>query len=165
MNMMGDNDLSDLFEEQHEFADTNFGGPASPDDLFSIFEGLDAELTRLDDPQKQSISLVFHESETTELDFESVLASPISSKRPKLNSGLAPTDGQQRVSHITVERNRRRQMNEHLTVLRKLMPCFYVKRVSFFLSIRNSCLTYFTILEWHSPSHPSCGCSLRAVYP
>lgn len=38
--------------------------------------------------------------------------------------------GQQRVSHITVERNRRKQMNEHLSVLRSLMPCFYVKRVS-----------------------------------
>jgi transcription factor SPEECHLESS len=34
-----------------------------------------------------------------------------------------------KVSHITVERNRRKQMNEHLTILRSLMPCFYVKRV------------------------------------
>lgn len=32
-------------------------------------------------------------------------------------------------SHIAVERNRRKQMNEHLAVLRSLMPCFYVKRV------------------------------------
>ncbi|XP_062178641.1 transcription factor SPEECHLESS-like [Phragmites australis] len=31
-------------------------------------------------------------------------------------------------SHITVERNRRKQMNENLAVLRSLMPCFYVKR-------------------------------------
>ncbi|MED6188524.1 hypothetical protein PIB30_086809 [Stylosanthes scabra] len=31
-------------------------------------------------------------------------------------------------SHITVERNRRKQMNEHLSVLRSLMPSFYVKR-------------------------------------
>ncbi|KAL8240814.1 hypothetical protein R6Q59_014169 [Mikania micrantha] len=37
-------------------------------------------------------------------------------------------DEQPKVSHITVERNRRKQMNEHLTVLRSLMPCFYVKR-------------------------------------
>ncbi|XP_058083182.1 transcription factor MUTE [Magnolia sinica] len=32
------------------------------------------------------------------------------------------------MSHIAVERNRRKQMNEHLKVLRSLTPCFYVKR-------------------------------------
>ncbi|KAJ4795347.1 basic helix-loop-helix (bHLH) DNA-binding superfamily protein [Rhynchospora pubera] len=32
------------------------------------------------------------------------------------------------MSHITVERNRRRQMNEHLKVLRSLTPSFYIKR-------------------------------------
>ncbi|KAF7837238.1 transcription factor MUTE [Senna tora] len=32
------------------------------------------------------------------------------------------------MSHITVERNRRRQMNDHLKVLRTLTPCFYIKR-------------------------------------
>ncbi|XP_042475113.1 transcription factor MUTE-like [Macadamia integrifolia] len=32
------------------------------------------------------------------------------------------------MSHIAVERNRRRQMNEHLKVLRDLTPCFYIKR-------------------------------------
>ncbi|XP_040377397.1 transcription factor SPEECHLESS-like [Oryza brachyantha] len=36
--------------------------------------------------------------------------------------------GAAKMSHITVERNRRKQMNEHLAVLRSLMPCFYVKR-------------------------------------
>ena len=34
-----------------------------------------------------------------------------------------------KMSHIAVERNRRRQMNEHLKVLRSLTPCFYIKRV------------------------------------
>ncbi|KAI8003971.1 Transcription factor MUTE [Camellia lanceoleosa] len=34
----------------------------------------------------------------------------------------------QNMSHIAVERNRRRQMNEHLKVLRSLTPCFYIKR-------------------------------------
>ncbi|KAJ1395642.1 Myc-type, basic helix-loop-helix [Sesbania bispinosa] len=34
----------------------------------------------------------------------------------------------QRMTHITVERNRRRQMNEHLAVLRSLMPESYVQR-------------------------------------
>ncbi|CAN6243802.1 unnamed protein product [Urochloa humidicola] len=37
-------------------------------------------------------------------------------------------DGEAKISHIAVERNRRKQMNEHLAVLRSLMPCFYVKR-------------------------------------
>ncbi|KAJ0989954.1 hypothetical protein J5N97_008310 [Dioscorea zingiberensis] len=34
----------------------------------------------------------------------------------------------QRMTHIAVERNRRRQMNEHLAVLRSLMPESYVQR-------------------------------------
>ncbi|CAI0541762.1 unnamed protein product [Linum tenue] len=37
----------------------------------------------------------------------------------------------QRMTHITVERNRRRQMNEHLNSLRSLMPPSYVQRVVF----------------------------------
>ena len=38
----------------------------------------------------------------------------------------------QRMTHIAVERNRRRQMNEHLAVLRSLMPDSYVQRVCLF---------------------------------
>lgn len=42
----------------------------------------------------------------------------------------------QRMTHIAVERNRRKQMNEHLSVLRSLMPESYVQRVNmiFFFS-------------------------------
>lgn len=36
----------------------------------------------------------------------------------------------QRRTHIAVERNRRRQMNDYLTVLRSMMPPSYVQRVS-----------------------------------
>lgn len=35
----------------------------------------------------------------------------------------------QRMTHITVERNRRKQMNEYLSILRSLMPHSYVQRV------------------------------------
>jgi hypothetical protein len=35
----------------------------------------------------------------------------------------------QRMTHIAVERNRRRQMNDHLSVLRSLMPSSYIQRV------------------------------------
>lgn len=40
----------------------------------------------------------------------------------------------QRMTHIAVERNRRKQMNEYLTVLRSLMPSSYVQRVCFLFS-------------------------------
>lgn len=130
-----DDSLSDIFE------DKEFGG----DDLFAILESLEdftdfplineavnigsknEETSRLVSQKSTSSSAQVQDSET-----EIETFSP-KSKRQK----LAPTeteepnpDGQQRISHITVERNRRKQMNEHLTVLRSLMPCFYVKRVS-----------------------------------
>lgn len=37
----------------------------------------------------------------------------------------------QRMTHIAVERNRRRQMNDHLSVLRSLMPPSYIQRVCY----------------------------------
>lgn len=43
----------------------------------------------------------------------------------------------QRMTHITVERNRRKQMNEYLDVLRSLMPPSYVQRVSCSFSLLN----------------------------
>ncbi|KAK3156516.1 hypothetical protein QOZ80_2AG0108250 [Eleusine coracana subsp. coracana] len=48
-------------------------------------------------------------------------------KVPAPQDGAA-ADRAAKTSHIAVERNRRKQMNEHLAVLRSLMPCFYVKR-------------------------------------
>lgn len=35
----------------------------------------------------------------------------------------------QRMTHIAVERNRRKQMNEYLSILRSLMPDSYIQRV------------------------------------
>lgn len=142
---MGDS-LSDFFDEPAEFGETNL----AEDDLFAIFESLDSvadfpPVTPLDETaaeerittrvlvsQKSTSSSVLQESETE-------LETSPKSKRQKISAAAAAvnssdeaanTDGQQRLSHITVERNRRKQMNEHLSVLRSLMPCFYVKRVS-----------------------------------
>lgn len=44
----------------------------------------------------------------------------------------------QRMTHIAVERNRRKQMNEHLQMLRSLMPAYYVHRV-----LTNNSISYF----------------------
>lgn len=51
----------------------------------------------------------------------------------------------QRMTHIAVERNRRKQMNEHLRVLRSLMPGSYVQRVPYSISMSiYVCTTFIT---------------------
>lgn len=49
-------------------------------------------------------------------------------KRPRSIKTTEEVESQ-RMTHIAVERNRRKQMNEHLRVLRSLMPGSYVQRV------------------------------------
>ncbi|KAA0050458.1 transcription factor SPEECHLESS [Cucumis melo var. makuwa] len=135
--------FADLFQQNDEFVDHTLNPHFEGDDLFSIFESLEnvAEFTMIEDdtePVKdgeETTSLVFSETE---------LETSPKTKRLKTIAATSPTaamtstglsssedpnpDGPQRMSHITVERNRRKQMNEHLTVLRSLMPCFYVKK-------------------------------------
>ncbi|OIW16746.1 hypothetical protein TanjilG_10636 [Lupinus angustifolius] len=48
-------------------------------------------------------------------------------KRPRTEKTSEEVESQ-RMTHIAVERNRRKQMNEHLRVLRSLMPGSYVQR-------------------------------------
>ena len=58
----------------------------------------------------------------------------------------------QRMTHIAVERNRRRQMNEYLAVLRSLMPPSYAQRVyiHFICFIVFSCSNWCHILHSHN---------------
>jgi hypothetical protein len=49
-------------------------------------------------------------------------------KRPKAAKNQEEMESQRR-NHIAVERNRRRQMNEYLAVLRSVMPPSYAQRV------------------------------------
>ncbi|KAK7311465.1 hypothetical protein RJT34_09622 [Clitoria ternatea] len=131
-----DDSLCDIFE------DREFGG----DDLFAILESLDSDITAhfpllneetavttlsKDNNEDASSSRLVSPKSTSSsplLDSETDLETSPKTKRQKLSTPTSPDDGQQRMSHITVERNRRKQMNEHLSVLRSLMPCFYVKR-------------------------------------
>lgn len=55
-------------------------------------------------------------------------------RRPKTRKNKEEIENQ-RMTHIAVERNRRKQMNEYLSVLRSLMPDSYVQRVSLNSSI------------------------------
>ncbi|XP_009785047.1 transcription factor bHLH96-like [Nicotiana tabacum] len=54
----------------------------------------------------------------------------------------------QRMIHIAVERNRRKQMNEYLTVLRSLMPSSYVQRADQ-ASIIGGAINFVKELEQH----------------
>ena len=103
-----------------------------PDDLFGILESMDDERMSLLSPLEEVFS---PRRSAADLD----LASPSSRKRTRTGEYAAVGAGQVRMSHITVERNRRKQMNEHLSELKSLMPCFYVKRVM----AASSCLLPF----------------------
>ncbi|XP_077249598.1 transcription factor SPEECHLESS-like isoform X2 [Tasmannia lanceolata] len=112
--------LSDLFNDT-EFVTTNFSGADSPENLFSILETLESTPEIL-------LSPVFSPNAGESMTKNEVSPAPKRLKFSSTPSDEVGLDGQQRVSHITVERNRRKQMNEHLMVLRSLMPSFYVKR-------------------------------------
>ncbi|XP_043694128.1 transcription factor SPEECHLESS-like [Telopea speciosissima] len=147
--------FSNLFEES-EFGDPNqLAGASSPEDLFSILEILEGapdfnsltsfdETTALISPKLSTTSSTnnaafqeYSEMEAdTEMDIrgEAEASDAAARKRRKLSETTSMEDeetnpdGQPRMTHIAVERNRRKQMNENLSVLRSLMPCFYVKR-------------------------------------
>jgi len=129
-----DESLYDIFEDRTEFGNS--------DDLFAILESLedftDFPLINQAEAATPTSRMLSQKSTSSLQDSETELETEPKRKRQKLTPSLLEeqinsVDGQQRVSHITVERNRRKQMNEHLSVLRSLMPCFYVKRVSVYL--------------------------------
>ncbi|XP_076948065.1 transcription factor SPEECHLESS-like [Bidens hawaiensis] len=104
----------------------------SPDDIFSILEALEGvsdeymTLTPLDETDC-GVGLDQLVSPKSKVE-----AFSPRTKRQKvslpLEEGNENSDGPLKTNHVTVERNRRKQMNENLAVLRSLMPCFYVKR-------------------------------------
>lgn len=53
----------------------------------------------------------------------------------------------QRMTHIAVERNRRKQMNEYLSILRSIMPSSYVQRVST-ISPHSQYIYVYIYLHW-----------------
>ncbi|KAL9240517.1 hypothetical protein vseg_014725 [Gypsophila vaccaria] len=136
--------MSSYFERQ-EFGDpiSERRIPASPEDIFSIFDALEG---LQDGEETAKRAFFFQELSETELDALEVEGEGDNNKRPKRKkakiinvddeetrsnngNGVGGEEGEgSKMSHIAVERNRRKQMNEHLNVLRSLMPCFYVKR-------------------------------------
>ncbi|GFY83431.1 basic helix-loop-helix (bHLH) DNA-binding superfamily protein [Actinidia rufa] len=118
--------LSDFFDES-EFGEDIFSILESLEDIQGFGTGLGSE------KNEETVKwLPFSSQKSTcssETEPEPEGTSPKSKKQKTGScSEEGNNDGQQKMSHITVERNRRKQMNEHLSMLRSLMPCFYVKR-------------------------------------
>ncbi|XP_042048871.1 transcription factor SPEECHLESS-like isoform X2 [Salvia splendens] len=114
MKSMDAETLSGFFEET-----TNF---SSSDDIFCILEAW--EYNNLTTSPAGDDTFEFQNSALKKSQLAEDAAASQACKRQKLST---VEEGQNK-SHITVERNRRKQMNDHLSVLRSLMPCFYVKR-------------------------------------
>ncbi|KAL8095780.1 transcription factor SPEECHLESS-like [Apium graveolens] len=143
-------------DSDNQFLESNFS-VASPEDIFSILEALDGVSTSnfnsLPQLAHESSTVCLQESgshqpetnigtKNSAFSFDAIPSEDqleteieaVSSHKSKKQKVAATgdedlnIDGLQKVSHITVERNRRKQMNDNLSVLRSLMPCFYVKR-------------------------------------
>ncbi|XP_022984807.1 transcription factor SPEECHLESS-like [Cucurbita maxima] len=117
--------LADFFQQNEEFVDHTTNPQLEGGyDLFSIFDTLEnvAEFSMIEDDTELETSPKTKRLKVT------AATSPTTAMAGVSSSEDANPDGAQRMSHITVERNRRKQMNEHLSVLRSLMPCFYVKK-------------------------------------
>jgi transcription factor SPEECHLESS len=125
----------DLFQ-QSSFNNTFMTRATSPDDLFSILETLEDVSVEAHSFHHFSQSTICSSANITKETMmpKAVYASKKEkikiSKKRKISAIDESLDATQKNSHINVERNRRKQMNEHLSVLRSLIPCFYVKKVS-----------------------------------
>ncbi|CAN4085786.1 unnamed protein product [Withania somnifera] len=142
--MGGDQNLSDLLEDSEccifSILEALEGGSSGANSEFNNNNNnhmttttttTSDEITGLVSEEGRKRKLVSQKStgsSATLLDYsEEIEADTPSSKRQDL-AGVISGGIENRISHITVERNRRKQMNEHLSVLRSLMPCFYAKR-------------------------------------
>ncbi|XP_072984862.1 transcription factor MUTE-like [Typha latifolia] len=115
---MGGDGLSILFENPH-FRPSNLSRPTSQDDLFTLLESWE-------DATPAHLGI----KRTREIDHEPGEDDGRQRKKTKCSasSERAVLGQHNKTTHIAVERSRRKQMNEHLVVLRSLMPNFYVKR-------------------------------------
>lgn len=145
---MGDGGLCELFVDDSD----QFRHVSDADDLFSILETWEECMNGGGSGASATSAAAFSPSSVGGAEATAVGARPTANARRRegdekkggggdrgapvqkkhkvsaLPSAAAENEGAAKVSHITVERNRRKQMNEHLAVLRSFMPCFYVKR-------------------------------------
>ncbi|PON97197.1 Basic helix-loop-helix transcription factor [Trema orientale] len=82
--------------------------------------------------QPNSVENCVNDPQTTFKHTQNAKSPPVSRERRKRKRTRPAKNKEevesQRMTHIAVERNRRRQMNDHLNVLRSLMPTSYIQR-------------------------------------
>lgn len=106
--------------ENHAFEDWNCSPPEPP----MLQPHMNIELHVPNDPSLE----VTDATNTHNLDSSTSTVSRPKRRRAKSRKNKEEIENQ-RMTHIAVERNRRKQMNEYLSVLRSLMPDSYVQRV------------------------------------
>ena len=138
--------LNDKMEDQNLMVNTESGGAEAEnnDERFNNVvsvedksraeadqeEGImmrEDEGTRVSE-DNNSVQLRFLGHEELQKNNTAVQENKSKRKRPRTVKTSEEVESQ-RMTHIAVERNRRKQMNEHLRVLRSLMPGSYVQRV------------------------------------
>ncbi|XP_009801585.1 transcription factor SPEECHLESS-like [Nicotiana tabacum] len=143
--------LSDHFFEDSEFdifsilealegggaSEFNMSNPTTTTTTTTTSDEINGLVSKEEEKKRKLVSQKSTGSSATLQEYSETEAdggvTPNSNKRQKLAAVIGGVDEgnnqmETRISHITVERNRRKQMNEHLSVLRSLMPCFYAKR-------------------------------------
>lgn len=118
-------DIGDFLESQLIELDGNSGGPVLG------FPSDSGELGLSPCPN--------YPCSSSQVEPEATPEAVVIGERPKRRRGRSRKNKvdmeNQRMTHIAVERNRRKQMNEYLSVLRSLMPESYIQRVRLFLSL------------------------------
>ncbi|PNX99763.1 transcription factor FAMA-like protein, partial [Trifolium pratense] len=95
--------------------------------IFSGGDGIGENESRDDRQQDQYEEINRVSEENNNVSVQVVQENNKKRKRPRSVKTSEEVESQ-RMTHIAVERNRRKQMNEHLRVLRSLMPGSYVQR-------------------------------------
>ncbi|KAK9138260.1 hypothetical protein Sjap_008854 [Stephania japonica] len=101
--------------------------PSNDGKFDGLMEEIEEEENQIMARVNSSASLPFLGGSSSSLQKNPSLEGKNRRKRPRSTKTSEEVESQ-RMTHIAVERNRRKQMNEHLRVLRSLMPSSYVQR-------------------------------------
>lgn len=114
--------------DNHSLADDYVFPPPLPPPLYLDENGHDYQTTTTTTTNSSEPLLSNTITTTTSIPAASTTIARRKRRRTKINKNKEEVENQ-RMTHIVVERNRRKQMNDYLAVLRSLMPASYVQRV------------------------------------